>query len=142
MAAAAIVQRRVRGKATRLFEEEEPGIGDDQGGDRRIERGEKRRAGRERDGGKERVPVIRNGVGKLRGQRDRAGEDLKRVLYMAAFCAAMGGDPLSRAYYDRKRRQGKRHTQALISLARRQTTVLWCMLKQRTFFDPDHRKAA
>jgi hypothetical protein len=69
-------------------------------------------------------------------------KDLKRVLYMAAFCAAMAGDPLSRAYYDRKRRQGKRHTQALIALARRQTTVLWTMLKHRTVFNPAHRKAA
>jgi hypothetical protein len=33
--------------------------------------------------------------------------------------------PISRAYYDRKRREGERHTQALIALARRQTTVLW-----------------
>ena len=63
-------------------------------------------------------------------------------LYMAAFCATMSRDPRSRAYYDRKRREGKRHTQALIALARRQTTVLWCMLKHRTSFDPHHRNAA
>jgi transposase len=89
------------------------------------------------------APVLRQS-GRASAMRRAFGgdKDLKRVLYMAAFCAAMGGDPLSRAYYDRKRREGKRHTQALISLARRQTTVLWCMLKHRTAFDPDHRKAA
>jgi hypothetical protein len=54
----------------------------------------------------------------------------------------MGGDPLSRACYGRKRRKGKRHTQALTAPARRQTSVIWCMLKHRTSFDPAHRKAA
>jgi transposase len=89
------------------------------------------------------APVLRQSGRSSTLRRAFGGDkDLKRVLYMAAFCAAMSGDPLSRAYYDRKRREGKRHTQALIALARRQATVLWCMLKHRTSFDPDYRKAA
>lgn len=89
------------------------------------------------------APVLRQSGRSSAMRRAFGGDkDLKRVLYMAAFCAAMGGDPLSRAYYDRKRREGKHHTQALIALARRQATVLWCMLKHRTAFDPAHRKAA
>jgi transposase len=89
------------------------------------------------------APVLRQSGRSSAMRRAFGGDkDLKRVLYMAAFCAAMGGDPISRAYYDRKRREGKRHTQALIALARRQTTVLWCMLKHRTSFDPRYRKAA
>lgn len=89
------------------------------------------------------APVLRQSGRSSAMRRAFGGDkDLKRVLYMAAFCAAMAGDPLSRAYYDRKRRQGKRHNQALIALARRQTTVLWTMLKHRTLFDPVHRKAA
>jgi transposase len=89
------------------------------------------------------APILRQSGRSSTLRRAFGGDkDLKRVLYMAAFCAAMGGDPLSRAYYDRKRREGKRHTQALIALARRQATVLWGMLKHRTSFDPDHRKAA
>jgi transposase len=89
------------------------------------------------------APVLRQSGRSSAMRRAFGGDkDLKRVLYMTAFCAAMGGDPLSRAYYDRKRREGKRHTQALISLARRQTTVLWCILKNRTAFDPNYRKAA
>jgi hypothetical protein len=53
----------------------------------------------------------------------------------------MTGDPLSRAFYDRKRREGKHRTQAIIALARRRITVLWTMLRSRQDFDPA-RKAA
>lgn len=52
-----------------------------------------------------------------------------------------GGDPLSRAFYERKRRKGKHHAQALIALARRRVTVLRHMLHRRKTFDPN-RKAA
>ncbi|MFO7854887.1 MAG: IS110 family transposase, partial [Paracoccaceae bacterium] len=50
-------------------------------------------------------------------------------------------DPLSKAFYDRKRREGKHHTQALIALARRRVTVIWTILQRREAFDPG-RKAA
>jgi len=57
---------------------------------------------------------VRSGIaGKFGG--DKA---LKRVFFQSAFCAVMTGDPLSRAFYDRKRREGKHRTQALIAPAR------------------------
>jgi transposase len=89
------------------------------------------------------APILRQS-GRARALRRAFGgdKDLKRVFYMAASCACMNKEPCSRAYYDRKRREGKRHTQALIALARRQATVLWCMLQHRTTFDPTYRKAA
>ena len=37
--------------------------------------------------------------------------------------------PASKAYYNGKRAQGKRHTQAVIALARRRVNVLWAMLR-------------
>jgi hypothetical protein len=37
--------------------------------------------------------------------------------------------PASRAFYDGKRAQGKRHTQAVLALARRRVNVLWAMLR-------------
>ncbi|WP_455908141.1 IS110 family RNA-guided transposase [Streptomyces hydrogenans] len=52
---------------------------------------------------------------------------LKRTLYLSAFAALK--DPLSRAYYDRKRAEGKRHNQALIALARRRCDTLFAMLR-------------
>lgn len=55
---------------------------------------------------------------------------LKRVFYQSAFCA-LQRDPASRAFYDRKRSEGKRHHQALIALARRRINVLHAILRTR-----------
>jgi transposase len=59
---------------------------------------------------------------------------LKRVFYQSAF-SSMRAVPESRAYYDRKRAEGKRHTQAVIALARRRVNVLWAMLRDGTTFE-------
>lgn len=37
--------------------------------------------------------------------------------------------PASEEYYTRKRREGRRHTHAVISLARRRVNVLWASLR-------------
>ncbi|HEV8044727.1 MAG TPA: IS110 family transposase [Rubrobacter sp.] len=67
-------------------------------------------------------------------RRMRGGNKvLKRVFYQSAF-ASLRGSPHSRAFYDRKRREGKKHTQALIALARRRVNVLWAMLRDDTTF--------
>ena len=88
------------------------------------------------------APVQRQS-GKRAGWRRAYGGDkaLKRVFYQSAFCAVSIKDPLSKAFYDRKRREGKHHNQALIALARRRVTVIWTMLQRREAFDPE-RKAA
>ena len=87
------------------------------------------------------APVLRQS-GKVRHlQRPGyANNRLKRVFYQSAFCSL--ADPLSRAFYDRKRREGKRHHQAIIALARRRTNVLWALLSSRKPFNAEHRKAA
>lgn len=59
---------------------------------------------------------------------------LKRALFLSAF-ASLRSDPTSRAYYDRKREQGKRHNQALIALAHRRLTVLFAMLRDGSLYD-------
>jgi hypothetical protein len=64
------------------------------------------------------VPAARDSgkrVGKARRMRG-GNKTLKRVFYQSAF-ASLRGSPESRAFYDRKRREGKRHTQALVALA-------------------------
>lgn len=83
------------------------------------------------------APVIRQS-GKTRAWRRALHGDkaLKRVFFQSAFCAVSTKDPLSKSFYDRKRREGKHHTQALIALARRRVTVLWTMLQRRETFDP------
>jgi len=87
------------------------------------------------------APVLRQS-GKVRFQRRPAGGNkvLKRVFYQSAFCSLRSPD--SRAFYARKRAEGKRHHQAVIALARRRIDVLWAMLQSRRPFQPHHPKAA
>jgi transposase len=74
-------------------------------------------------------------------RRMRGGNKvLKRVFWQSAF-ASLRSAPSSRAFYDRKRREGKRHTQALIALARRRVNVLWAMLRDGTTFESPPLKA-
>lgn len=71
---------------------------------------------------------------RMRGRAPLAGNKvLKRVFYQSAF-ASLRSSPESRTFYDRKRREGKRHTQSLIALARRRVNVLWAMLRDGTTF--------
>ena len=60
---------------------------------------------------------------------------LKRVFYQSAFASLRGSAESSRAFYDRKRAEGKRHTQALIALARRRVNVVWAMLRDGATFE-------
>ena len=67
-------------------------------------------------------------------RRMRGGNKvLKRVFYQSAF-ASLRSSPESRTFYDRKRREGKKHVQALIALARRRINVLWAMLRDGTTY--------
>ena len=87
------------------------------------------------------APVLRqSGHSRTLRRARRGGKDLKRILYQSAFCA-FSSHPDSRAYYDRKRREGKHHVQAVIALARQRSNVLWAMLPHDKPFDPNHRAA-
>jgi transposase len=82
------------------------------------------------------VPAARDS-GKRVGNRRRmrgGNKTLKRVFYQSAF-ASLRASQESRAFYDRKRAEGKRHTQALIALARRRVNVVWAMLRDGTTFE-------
>ena len=88
------------------------------------------------------VPAVHDS-GKRVGNRRRmrgGNKTLKRVFYQSAF-SSLRGCAESRAFYDRKRAEGKRHTQALIALARRRVNVLWAMLRDGTTFE-SRRSAA
>ena len=56
---------------------------------------------------------------------------LKNAMYMAAFVATQH-DPSARAYYQRKRTEGKKHTAAVICVARRRCDLILAMLKTAT----------
>lgn len=87
------------------------------------------------------APVLRQS-GRIRFLRRPSGgnKSLKRVFYQSAFCS-LGHDD-SRTFYDRKRREGKRHHQAVIALARRRVNVLWAVLHARTPFRSGFKAAA
>jgi transposase len=55
---------------------------------------------------------------------------LQRVLYTSALVSVQF-DPDSCKFYDRKRAEGKRHTQAVLALARRRVNVLWALIRDR-----------
>jgi len=82
------------------------------------------------------VPAARDSGKRVGNNRRMRGgnKTLKRVFYQSAF-ASLRSAPESRAFYERKRAEGKRHTQALIALARRRVNVLWAMLRDGTTFE-------
>jgi transposase len=63
----------------------------------------------------------------------RFNRRLMRTCYLAAL-SSLKNSPASRAFYDRKRAEGKSHKQALIALARRRINVLWAMLRDHTTY--------
>ena len=87
------------------------------------------------------APVLRQS-GKTRFLRRPAGgnKSLKRIFYQSAFCSLRHDD--SRTFYDRKRREGKRHHQAVIALARRRVNVLWAVVQSRTPFQTGFKTTA
>ena len=88
------------------------------------------------------APVTRRSGTSIRGEHHsrRGNRTLKTALYLSAFVALR--DPVSRAYYDKKISQGRRHNQALIALARRRPDVLYAMLRDGTICQSDHDLAA
>ncbi|EPR76236.1 transposase, IS111A/IS1328/IS1533 [Leifsonia rubra CMS 76R] len=88
------------------------------------------------------APVTWRSGTSIRGDHPsrKGNKALKRALFLSAFAALK--HPVSRAYYDRKRAEGKRHNQALIALARRRCDMIFAMLRDGTLYDEKVTKAA
>lgn len=89
------------------------------------------------------APVPRDS-GRIRGNLKRPRRYNRRLLracYLAAMISVRT-DPASRTYYDRKRAEGKRHTQAVLALARRRINVQWAMLRDHRHYQPTTPNAA
>lgn len=87
------------------------------------------------------APILRqSGRSRFLRRPNGGNKGLKRVFYQSAFCS-LGHDD-SRAFYDRKRREGKRHHQAVIALARHRVNVLWAVVQNRTPFQTGSKTAA
>ncbi|MCC2029998.1 IS110 family transposase [Microbacterium sp. YMB-B2] len=87
------------------------------------------------------APVTRRSGSSIRGEYSsrRGNKVLKNAMFLSAFAALR--DPESRAYYDRKTAQGKRHNQALLALARRRSDVLYAMLRDGTLYQSSPNRA-
>ncbi len=84
------------------------------------------------------APVSRDSgkrIGRLHTPK-RYSRRLRRVMYMSAL-TAIRCDPHSRAYYQRKRDEGKRAIPATICLARRRTNVLYALIRDNRTWQPD-----
>jgi transposase len=88
------------------------------------------------------APVTRQSGTSIRGERAprRGNRTLKTLLYLAAFASLK--HPPSRAYYDRKRAQGKNHPAALVCLARRRVDVLYAMIRDHRLYENQSGLAA
>jgi len=76
------------------------------------------------------APVPRDS-GKISGnlrRPQRYNRRLQRVFYISALFSIRHCEE-SHQFYDRKRAEGKHHTQAVLALARRRVTVLWALLR-------------
>jgi transposase len=75
------------------------------------------------------APVTRQSGKSINGesQSRRGNHRLKNAMFLAAFASLRSPD--SKAFYDRKRAEGKKHNAAVICLARRRCDVILAMLR-------------
>jgi transposase len=73
----------------------------------------------------------------------RYNRQLQRAFYTSALISIQRCSA-SKAVYERKRAEGKRHRQAVLALARRRVNVLWAMLRdqQPSLDQPPHSALA
>lgn len=88
-------------------------------------------------GGAGLAPVPRDS-GRISGNPHRPRRYNRRLLpvfYISAQVSIQRCDA-SKTYYNRKRAEGKRHTQAVLALARRRVNVLWALLRDGRSYQP------
>ncbi|MFE2531556.1 IS110 family transposase [Streptomyces sp. NPDC059371] len=76
--------------------------------------------------------------GKISGnlrRPQRYNRRLQRVFYTSALFSIRTCEE-SRRFYDRKRAEGRRHTQVVLALARRRVNVLWALLRDGRRYEP------
>ncbi len=88
------------------------------------------------------APVTRQSGISIRGEHQsrRGNHRLKNAMFLAAFASLRSPD--SKAFYDRKRNEGKKHNAAVICLARRRCDVILAMLRDGTTYQPVHPSTA
>lgn len=87
-------------------------------------------------------PVTRRSGSSVKGEHPARGGNkrLKNAVFLFVFAALH--DPESRAFYHRKRAQGKKHNAALVCLARRRIDVIYAKLRRGTYDQANNSQAA
>ena len=87
------------------------------------------------------APVTRQSGKSINGESKsrRGNHRLKNAMFLAAFASLRA--PESKAFYDRKRAEGKRHNAAVICLARRRCNVILAMLRTHQPYQPARHTA-
>lgn len=83
------------------------------------------------------IPVPRQS-GRIKDRQRRPHRyhrGLRRVFAQSTL-SALTACPTSRAYYDKKRAEGKTHRQAAAALSRRRVDVLWACIRDNTPYQP------
>ena len=84
------------------------------------------------------APTTKRSGTSIRGETmsRRGHRQLKTIMYRSADIARVS-HPASRTYYNRKRAEGKRHTAAVLCLARRRCDVIYALLRdQQPYREP------
>ena len=89
------------------------------------------------------APVTRRSGTSIRGEFPaRSGnKELKNALFRSDWIASCH-DPVSKAYYARKRAEGKKHNAAVICLARRRCVVIHAMIRNGRLYEEKAPQAA
>jgi len=84
-----------------------------------------------------------SGTSIMSNSLNRAGnKKLKNALWQSSF-ASIRFHERSRQFYERKRKEGKRHNAAVVALARRRINVLYAMMRNHEYYrDPAPAKEA
>jgi transposase len=88
------------------------------------------------------APVARDS-GRVQGHQQRPHRyhrGLRRIFSISNL-GALRACPTSRAYYDRKRAEGKTHRQAAAALSRRRVDVLWACVRDNKPYQPKRSRS-
>ena len=82
------------------------------------------------------MAVLDNSSGKSRGVKTpRQVNSHAKAAMMTAVTRHVSQVPASKAYYDKKRAEGKKHNQAIRSLGRHLVRVIWSLIKQQRTYE-------
>lgn len=86
--------------------------------------------------------IIQSGQMDIKGKMTKRGNPvLRQALFLAAFVASKH-DPELKIYYEKKRAEGKHHTHAVCTVARKMCERIYSTVTQNRLYQPNYPQAA